>query len=209
MFWTEAQDARIATMLVAGKSARDIANAFGAGITRNAVIGRVNRNKDLKAIGFTRTGEGSATSRPRKTSIKASNVFRGEKPPMHQDNVVTLHVLRQRKAPGSMLPIPVKSVKAPLRIVSNNEKLMIADYLQKTGARRYEMGFCSDYHGIQGYLAMRGVDLTTRNNGKFTYIIRLKDGQSRKATWQEVLQFADEFRRSEGLEPILAGRVSA
>jgi len=190
MKWTDEDDKRLADQLIAGKTSKEIAEHLGRGITRNAIIGRVHRCKHLAEIGFARTkpaGErGNAASSPRR------------------DNVVTLNIPRNKAKPNQRLG-PVMTVRAPLRVVSNNDAMMIDDWLRKHGgARRYETGFTADFYGLKAFLARHGIDLTMRNAGKFIYTIRQPDGRTRQVKWPEVQRFADQFRLADGLEPILA-----
>jgi hypothetical protein len=54
MNWTAELKGQVAVFLGDGLSATQIAERFGGGLTRNAVIGVVQRDKALAAIGFSR-----------------------------------------------------------------------------------------------------------------------------------------------------------
>ena len=74
MTWTPELKDQVADMLHEGLSASQIAARIGD-VTRNAVIGVVNRDKRLKEIGFKRTkseNDGTVTTRAKRISVAAN-----------------------------------------------------------------------------------------------------------------------------------------
>lgn len=70
-FWSDADKNRIADYLVAGLSASKIAAHF-EGVSRNAVIGVIYRDKRLKAIGFARPSGFKPKPATPKTTVRVS-----------------------------------------------------------------------------------------------------------------------------------------
>lgn len=72
--WTPERKQMVKEMLIEGLTAKQMADRLGNGITRNAVIGFVSRNPDLKAIGFKRAPSehsGTMAARAERISVAA------------------------------------------------------------------------------------------------------------------------------------------
>ena len=105
MKWAPEQDNRIAELLRAKKTAKEIGAEMG--VTRNAIIGRVTRCKMLKAIGFARGSGEKTTDHPRK-SIAAST---GNRRKTVRGGLVSLN--RLKYAPASPKPAPKMVLAQP------------------------------------------------------------------------------------------------
>lgn len=76
-FWTPEQDARLKALLIDRMSASQIGAKLG--VSRNAVVGRVHRNKELAAIGFARSsgkqGRKSVNTKPRRIAVVSPSIL--------------------------------------------------------------------------------------------------------------------------------------
>lgn len=108
-FWTPEQDSRLSDLLRGGMSASQIGAEMG--VSRSAIVGRVSRNKELKAIGFARApgwpGQRVETLKKRKSRAKPASELRVHKPaqPRRRIKVVSPSILFE-PAPSKPLPEP-------------------------------------------------------------------------------------------------------
>ena len=131
-FWTPEQDDRIKECLHHGMSASQIGAELG--VSRNAIIGRVGRNKELSQIGFVRSpgnpGRRVEALKKRKSRAKpASELLRSPRPqpqPKRRVKVVSPSILFE-PVPPKPLPEPVfiagerLTVGRPLYLLGLNE----------------------------------------------------------------------------------------
>ena len=75
------------------------------------------------------------------------------------------------------------------------------EFIALHGLRKYNSGDSADYFRLQGFLKDRGLELSTKSN---RYCIRKtgSKGKSRWVKWANVIEYVDNIRVSEGLEPI-------
>ena len=80
---------------------------------------------------------------------------------------------------------------------------IVKAYIQRNGVRRFDAGTSGDYQAIKSFLADRGYTLTTHGRAS-SYIIKApgQRGRPKATNWTKVVEFVDELRRSEGLEPL-------
>lgn len=109
-FWTPEQDKKIAECLADGMSASQIAAVFGC--SRNAIVGMVHRNRELREIGFARsTGSRKAvtvkdvsiSTRPRKIRGGTPNTTRMKR--VKPAPVIVPEVVELVEPSGSGLPL--------------------------------------------------------------------------------------------------------
>lgn len=76
-------------------------------------------------------------------------------------------------------------------------------FIAENGVRRFEPGTSGDYQAIKSFLADRGYTLTTHGRAS-SYIIKApgQRGRPKSIGWSKVIQFVDELRQGEGLEPL-------
>lgn len=131
-YWTPEQDARLEEFMREGMSASQIGALFG--VSRNAVIGRVHRNKKLKEIGLSHPpgnpGKRVEALKKRKSRAKpASELLRLPRPkpqPKRRVKVVSPSILFE-PVPSKPLPEPVfiagerLTVGRPLYLLGLNE----------------------------------------------------------------------------------------
>lgn len=179
--WTEQDRARIGAFLMDGLSASQIGNEMG--VTRNAIIGLVHRDKNLRAIGFARKGGGNnGGGRPRKHSAETVKERARERARAHYWRQ---KAHRKAKAKAANPPKPAVSIEEWLRL--------------NGGPRRFERGFSTDYFNIRQYLIERGIRIENHQNR-----LKLYEGnRPRIVSWEEVHAMVDEFRIAEGLTPII------
>lgn len=158
-----------------GLSASQIAYQFG--VSRNAVIGIVHRDADLKAVGFVPKRE------------KPTNVIS-----LPRTNVCAFPNIR-RVSPTSAPP----KERPALRVVSNNSSMMVNDWLQKNGARTFKANERTDEFSVKQFLADRGYKVSGGWQGHST--ITGNGVRRSKLRWSGVMAFVDELRVKEGLEP--------
>lgn len=89
--------------------------------------------------------------------------------------------------------------KPKLRVITNEQRL-IEDYIARHGVRRFEPTASGDVLRLSAYLEKHGYRVTC-----FSGHCRIArgDGPWRKATLREIIELADKFRVSEGLEPLV------
>jgi len=126
--WTREQDARVADLLREGLSARKIGALMG--MSGNAVIGRVHRNKELAAIGFARAsgwpGQRVAELKKRKSRAKPASERIQMPAPRPRIKVVSPSILFE-PVPSKPLPEPVfisgerLTVGRPVHLLGLNE----------------------------------------------------------------------------------------
>lgn len=184
--WTPTVDANVGDMLREGKTAKEIGDALG--VSRNSVIGRVSRSKELKAIGFSRSpGQHKADS---------------EVEPSIRHRRRTIRVPVQRKN-GPISIVALRTVEAPKKSEqTNRHSEMVAKWLAEHGGpRRFENGACADYFAVQTFLAQHRVTVVA-DRGRY----RMSSGNGRPRTvgWKEVLVTVDAIRSRQGLQPIMA-----
>lgn len=80
---------------------------------------------------------------------------------------------------------------------------IVKAYIQRNGVRRFDAGTSGDYQAVKAYLAARGYTLTTYGRAS-TYTIKApgQRGRPKSIGWSKVIQFVDELRQGEGLEPL-------
>lgn len=126
-YWTPEQDARLEEFMREGMSASQIGALFG--VSRNAVIGRVHRNKKLKEIGLSHppgnSGKRVEALKKRKSRAKPAHELR-RTPRPKRVKVVSPSILFE-PAPPKPLPEPVfiagerLTVGRPLYLLGLNE----------------------------------------------------------------------------------------
>jgi GcrA cell cycle regulator len=129
-FWTPEQDARLSDLLREGMSASQIGAELG--VSRNAIIGRVGRNKELAQIGFARKsgwpGQRVSELKKRKSRAKPASELRVHKPaqPRRRIKVVSPSILFE-PVPSKPLPEPAfvpgerLTVGRPIHMLGVNE----------------------------------------------------------------------------------------
>lgn len=193
--WSPEQRDRVADLLQAGKTAKQIGEAIG--VTRNSIIGIVQRDGRLRSIGFAGTNHGS--TRKRELTDEDRRQRRNQ----------YCRAYRATQKTGAIVvpfPKPLKHIKQSspqhlpkLRVVSNNVPLLVRDWLDRNGgARKFEQTATSDTWVIRLYLEERGIKL---NGHRGKWGISTGRGRPRLGTWADVMKIADEFRIAEGLEP--------
>lgn len=218
-FWSAAEDADLGRFAEDGLSAADISARINR--TRRSIIGRCNRI-GIKLKGKPRGGKGcnlwtlesdqqlrdlagkklsarqiaarigrtieAVYTRCHKIGAKLQG-----KPGTQRSNVVILPVVRRE-------PIPTAPHLKPKLTFHTNTELLVADYLKKHGARRFERGFSTDYSYLQIFLRDRGFSLSMQANAPY---LAKGSARPRKVSWQEVWKVVDKFRADEGLTPIV------
>lgn len=129
-YWTPEQDARLEECMREGLSASQIGALFG--VSRNAVIGRVHRNKKLKEIGLSHPpgnpGKRVEALKKRKSRAKpASELRRAPRPqpqPKRRVKVVSPSILFE--------PVPPKPLPEPVFIAG--ERLTVGRPIHLLGA---------------------------------------------------------------------------
>lgn len=171
--WTEADVTRVADLLGQGLSASQIAYAFG--VTRNAVISIVHRNKDLSKVGFM----------PKE---------------MRTADVISLpRATGQRIVPRRTVDPVTLPHRPNLRVVSNNTALMAQDWLDKHKPRRFGAGDRTDEFTIKRFLEERGYKYQGGWQGHSS--ITGNGVRKKMMKWAGVMAFVDEIRVREGLQP--------
>lgn len=142
MYWTPEQDARLADLLREGLSARKIGALMG--MSGNAVIGRVHRNKELAAIGFARAsgwpGQRVAELKKRKSRAKPASerLPRPAPQPRRRIKVVSPSILFE-PVPSKPLPEPAfvpgerLTVGRPIHLLGFNECRWAVNDAEKGG----------------------------------------------------------------------------
>lgn len=182
--WSAEEKAIVAEKLRDKLSATQIAPFLG--VTRNSIIGVVHRHKELRDIGFqsqTKKG-GSKTGGQRKA----------------KRNVIRFPVKFQLPKPVLVTDAVPTPMTPQIRVVANNTQMMVADYLAKHGARRFNRGETVDYSTLQIWLAPRGYTLSVHRS---QYKLAVGAGKLKPVQWREVIRFVDRLRVAEGLQPIL------
>lgn len=89
--------------------------------------------------------------------------------------------------------------KPKLRVITNEQRL-IEDYIARNGVRRFEPTASGDVLHLSAYLERHGYSVTC-----FSGHCRIArgDGPWRRTTLREIIELADKFRVSEGLEPLV------
>jgi hypothetical protein len=80
---------------------------------------------------------------------------------------------------------------------------IVKAYIERNGVRRFEAGTSGDYQSLKAFLAERGFILTTYGRST-TFIIKVpgQRGRAKAMNWSKVIEFVDELRMGEGLEPL-------
>lgn len=80
---------------------------------------------------------------------------------------------------------------------------IVKAYIQRNGVRRFDAGTSGDYQAVKTFLLDRGYTLTTHGRAS-SYIIKApgQRGRPKATNWTKVVEFVDELRASEGLEPL-------
>lgn len=80
---------------------------------------------------------------------------------------------------------------------------IVKAYIERNGVRRFEAGTSGDYQAVKTFLADRGYTLTTYGRST-TFIIKVpgQRGRPKAMNWSKVIQFVDDLRQGEGLEPL-------
>ena len=181
--WTTEAKAIVADRLRAGDTAAQIGARLD--VSRSAITGLLNRDKDLAAIGFARAG----------TS------FNGGKTPrltLDEKRARKLQYSRACKQRNNVVQFPQAMVTQ--RIVSHNVPLLVEDWLKLNGGpRRFERGVTTDTWIVRQYLTDRGIAVAGTFGGKWK-IVR-GPGRPKTGTWADVMAVVDEIRLSEGLQP--------
>lgn len=178
--WSQEERDKVAQYLRERKTSVQMVELF-PGRTRSGICSLVGRDPVLKAIGL-----------PGHTLV----VRETPKPRAKKSNVVAFPVVK--RVPVNYEGVPV--AQPALRVVSNNTKLMVADYLKAHGVRRFEPGERVDYFGLQAWLHERGFRLTSKQS---LYSISSGMGRPKVMPWRNVVQFVDKMRLAEGLQPIV------
>lgn len=113
---------------------------------------------------------------------------------------------KKRKYVRKTLPcVSAAPASKPLRVISNNVPMMVADWIARNGVRRFERGFKTDYWEIKDFLAKHGVALNIVKN---EVTAQREIGRPVRG-WAKVWRIVDEFRLAEGLEPVVRERRMA
>lgn len=176
--WTQADKDRLAELLpIPGMSAAKIAQVIGGDMSKNAILGLVRRNPELKAIGLHGVPNGGTRGgRPKKTNV--------------------VQFPSDRRTPANR---NVPSEQPKLQVITNT-KLLIADYIAKHGVRRFKERDTVDYYSLQSWLSERGYTLSMKSS---LYTLSNGRGRPKVMPWRNVVQFVDKMRKAEGLLPIL------
>ncbi len=83
------------------------------------------------------------------------------------------------------------------------EAILIQEYLAKHGARRFAQGSSGKYDSVRLYLLEKGWDMR-RVQANFALKPVGKPGIGKRQSWQKIIEFVDELRVADGLEPLCA-----
>ncbi|TIM14479.1 MAG: hypothetical protein E5Y67_12430 [Mesorhizobium sp.] len=190
MKWTVETKAIVAERLRAGDTAAQIGARLD--VSRSAITGLLNRDKELAAIGFARSG----------TSFNGGRTPRITPEEKRERQRQYSRAYLQRRRNGSNV-VPFPQVR---RIVSNNVPLMVDDWLKLNGGpRRFEQGVTTDTWLVRQYLTDRGISVTG-TYGKWK-IVR-GPGRPKTGTWAAVMEIVDEIRLAEGLQPFACRQMA-
>ncbi|WP_312419758.1 hypothetical protein [Shinella sp.] len=80
---------------------------------------------------------------------------------------------------------------------------IVKAYVALNGVRRFDPGTSGDYLAVKTFLAERGYTLTTHGRASL-YVIKApgQRGRPKPTNWPKVIQFVDELRQKDGLEPL-------
>lgn len=195
-YWTHERDMQVAKFLVEGLTAAEIGSRLGT--SRNAIIGRVTRCRELREIGFVRSADFHA-ERAKKQADRlllkspVAIVANGRQYTMARRDTT-------RSAAAPRHRATVKPDRAPkLRIVSNNTSLLIQDWLERNGgARKFEREIRTDYWAVQSFLRDHGVNLNVHRN---KYLLGNIGAKTRQVSWKEIMDTVDKLRCQIGLQP--------
>lgn len=84
-----------------------------------------------------------------------------------------------------------------------HEAVLIQEYLAKHGARRFAQGSSGKYDSVRLYLLEKGWDMR-RVQANFALKPVGKPGIGKRQSWQKIIEFVDELRVADGLEPLCA-----
>ena len=183
--WTPARDAKVAEMLRDGKTAKEIGEELG--LSRNAIIGRVTRSDELKAIGFSRSPGQHKDTKQGKPSNR------------HRRRLVRVPAARKS---GPLSIVALRTVEAPLTRQPGSVSEMVDRWIaERGGPRRFESGASADYFAVQNFLGAHGVSLSAERG---RYRLAHGRGRPRVVGWKDVLAVVDEIRAGNGLQPIMA-----
>lgn len=176
--WTQERIDTVAHLMRQGLSSAEMSAQLG--VTRNAIIGVIDRTPELCAISQAKPG-----ARPRMTKAerkeRALDTSR-----------------RYRKRVAETKPKPFKPV------VITNVAMLVQDFVAKNGVRKFEVGASADYYVLSTYLQERGWKLTTLQGARYGLGRLGVQGRLRSVTWKEAVAFVDKYRRAEGLQPFMA-----
>ncbi len=124
----------------------------------------------------------------------------GNKTKSSKSNVVRLPKANAAGAAKPLTPIAAPAPPTPRLRVVNDIPAMVEEWLAQNGARKFGKGESADHQSIRFFLQDRGYELSGWQ-GKFR--ISKGAGRPKVMTWRAVLEFVDELRLAEGLQPIL------
>lgn len=182
--WTEDRVELLIQFWADGFSAAKCAEMLGGGVTRNGVIGKVNR----------------LSLKKRRTTVSAWSYPEYRKPPkLKAPRVTRSNFIIAPPAPKAkvVVALPVKGVK---------DSDLVAGWLaQNGGPRKFARGDSSTPDEIVYFLRERGFEATYSGwkSGMRIKVMGAR-GKPKKLTMRELIGFVDAIRRSEGMEPIAA-----
>lgn len=173
------------------KTASECAEVLGK--TRNAVIGKVHRlkfrkrrTKKQKSVGWSAAARDAARIR-REALARQKRMAERLPPPIYRD--------KRGK------PLPVKPV---------NDSALVASWLARNGGpRRFDQGASGDPSMMVLWLRERGYQTLYSQAGRGTMKLTFPDGRKSTMTLKRLVEFVDELRLAEGLEPVLVGKREA
>ncbi|QFI65761.1 hypothetical protein [Sinorhizobium alkalisoli] len=115
------------------------------------------------------------------------------------------HFVRFTKAEDAMAQRAIERGVGLDRSNSSRVELsaMVSEFAAKKGIRKFADGESSSYDSIKSFLADRGYELAYRVN-RYTIKKAGARGLGNTMTWAKVIDFVDEIRRSENLQPLRA-----
>lgn len=198
--WKESQCLQVAGYLREGMSASQIGGRMG--MSRHAIVSAVHRFPMLRAIGFARAKTEKMTNEERLLRRREQSRIYRERAAAAKSNVIKFPRVKRPAQVVEAAP----AQPAPLRVVANNEALMIQDWLAKNGgARRFDEKESASELSIIDFLKERGFSVRKSrfswNRSGEKWALSRGAGRPQSMSWSEIMGMVDEMRIAEGLQP--------
>lgn len=185
--WTPDLISKAAKLWNNNKSAAEIAEALGGGVSRSAVIGKANRHKDI----FKPRRPGDIV-RPNKNrpQRRAANQ---NAPDLDRDPTWAKRTF-----------VPAVSIEPPSR---QEVEAMMTDWVSRNGEpRRFPQGFSGEWFNLRNKMADLGWDL--RKEGSWYTISRIgSGGRAKRLGREDILRRIDEVLVTNGLQPFIKRQI--